>query len=408
MAAIESGAATAGRLSLMKKCLAAALLTLAAASALALAARHWLPERFAAGPTALERPSPLRTDRLTVVYFHTNHRCASCQRLEAWSHAAIAEGFSAELADGRLEWETINFDRPQHRRFADAYQLLAPTVVLVEMHGRAPGRWSTAPQLWSLLDDRPAFVSFLQGEVRRRLDGAPQMQSPAAASWWVGLLLACWLGLQTAISPCPMATNIAAMSFLGRAAGSPRRALLSAALYALGRTTAYVTVAAVLGASLAGQATLSALLRRSVAELLGPVMIAASALMLDLLPLSFSGVEISAEFHARVRRWGLAGAFLVGVLFALSFCPYSAALFFSLIPMISQYGSWLAMPAAYGLATALPVAGLAVVLAVSLHNVGRAVRRMRTVERVTRLAAGWVFLGAGLWLTLGQFCRLPW
>lgn len=407
MAAMSRGAAKEDRPALLQKCLAAALLVLAAASALALLARHWLPDRFAAGPTALERPSPLRTDRLTAVYFHTHERCANCLRLEAWSHAAITEGFPAELADGRLEWETINFDLPQHRRFAAAYQLLAPTVVLVEMHGAAPGRWSAAPQLWNLLDDRPAFASCLQGEVRRRLDGAPLTQSSAAASWWVGLLLASWLGLQTAISPCPLATNIAAMSFLGRAAGSPRRALLSAALYALGRSTAYVAVAAALGASLAGQATLSALLRRSVAELLGPVMIAASALMLNLLPLSFSGVEISPEFHQRVRRWGLAGAFVVGLLFALSFCPYSAALFFSLIPMISQSGSWLAMPAAYGLATALPVAGLAVVLAVSLHNIGRAVRRMRIVERWARLGAGWAFLGVGLWLTLSQFFRLP-
>ena len=383
-----------------RKLLAAVLLALAAASTLWLVVKHVRPRQSASTPTALERSSARQIDRLVVTYFHTNQRCENCRRIEAWSREAVESAFAAQLADGRIEWEVINFDEPQHRHFAAQYQLVAPVLVLVEMHQATPVRHVYAGEVWSLTADKPAFLRYVQGEVRQFQEGREAIREAPFQGYALALLLAGWLGLQTAISPCPLATNIAAISFLGRKLDDRRRALLAGLLYTLGRTLAYVALAAAILAGLGANTGISDFLRRSMAEFLGPILIVIALLMLDLVRPGFSGPEISPEFHRRVERWGLAGALLLGILFALSFCPYSAALFFSLIPLAAQYRSGILLPAVYGVATALPVIVFAAIIALGVRSVGKAFQRLSQFERWTRSIAGLVFLAVGLYFTV--------
>ena len=383
-----------------RKLLAAVLLALAAASTLWLVVKHVRPRQSASTPTALERSSARQIDRLVVTYFHTNQRCENCRRIEAWSREAVESAFAAQLADGRIEWEVINFDEPQHRHFAAQYQLVAPVLVLVEMHQATPVRHVYAGEVWSLTADKPAFLRYVQGEVRQFQEGREAIREAPFQGYALALLLAGWLGLQTAISPCPLATNIAAISFLGRKLDDRRRALLAGLLYTLGRTLAYVALAAAILAGLGANTVISDFLRRSMAEFLGPILIVIALLMLDLVRPGFSGPEISPEFHRRVERWGLAGALLLGILFALSFCPYSAALFFSLIPLAAQYRSGILLPAVYGVATALPVIVFAAIIALGVRSVGKAFQRLSQFERWTRSIAGLVFLAVGLYFTV--------
>jgi cytochrome c biogenesis protein CcdA len=428
---------------MMRNLLATVLLALAAGSALWLVIKHFQPPEPAATSTALERGSARQVDRLVVTYFHTNQRCEKCRRIEAWSREAVESAFAAQLADGRIEWEVINFDEPQHRHLAIEYRLVAPVLVLVEMHEATPMWHSYAGEVWNLIEDKPAFLRYVQGEVRQFQEGreaspflkpeAPakvhnenpnsppippvlKPEAPAKApaeanrpslalqaskqGYWLALLLALWLGLQTAISPCPLATNIAAISFLGRKLDDRRRVFLAGLAYTLGRTLAYVVLAAAILSGLAANANIADFFRRTLAEFLGPILIVIALLMLDLLRPGFSGPEISPAFHRRVERWGLAGAVLLGILFALSFCPYSAALFFSLIPLAAQYRSGIVLPAVYGVATALPVIVFAAIIALSVRSVGKAFARLSQFERYTRWIAGGVFLAGGIYFTI--------
>jgi cytochrome c-type biogenesis protein len=75
------------------------------------------------------------------------------------------------------------------------------------------------------------------------------MNDYAGSAASLGIVTAVWLGLLTSISPCPLASNIAAISYIGRRVGSPRQVMLSGVLYTLGRSLAYVVLGALLVAS---------------------------------------------------------------------------------------------------------------------------------------------------------------
>ena len=221
------------------------------------------------------------------------------------------------------------------------------------------------------------------------------------AAMLVGLGTAFWLGIQTAISPCPMATNIAAVSFIGRRVGSPRRVLLSGLLYALGRVLAYVALAFLLVSSLLASSTVSAWLQRHMYQLLGPVLILIAMFLLEMLTFGFSGSGVGEKVQQRVEKLGIWAALPLGVLFALSFCPLSAILYFGgLIPVAVELNSAVALPALYGVGTALPVIVFAVLIAYSAESVGKAFNMVARFEWWARRITGAVFLAVGIYFSL--------
>ena len=215
------------------------------------------------------------------------------------------------------------------------------------------------------------------------------------------LITAAWLGLLTAVSPCPLATNVAAVGFLGRHAARPRRALAAGAFYVIGRTVCYTVLAAALSMGLLAAAQTSGTLNRVIGLFVGPILIVAGAMMLGLLPApSFGGV--SARLTERLgKRGDFIGATLLGAVFALSFCPSSAAIFFGgLLPLATKSDSVVLVPITYGIATGLPVLVFAGLIAGGSHGVGKLFARVQQVERWLRVATALLLLGVGLYLTL--------
>jgi len=154
------------------------------------------------------------------------------------------------------------------------------------------------------------------------------------SAYVVGVVSALWLGILTSISPCPLATNIAAISYIGRRVGSPRQVLLSGMLYALGRSLAYLALGMLLVASVLSIPQLSLFLQKYMNKLLGPILIVVAMFLLGLIQLNITGPGVSDTMQKRVDALGMWGALVLGILFALTFCPVSAALFFgSLIPL---------------------------------------------------------------------------
>jgi cytochrome c biogenesis protein CcdA len=220
-------------------------------------------------------------------------------------------------------------------------------------------------------------------------------------SFWLAAGSALWLGILTSISPCPLATNIAAVSYVGRQVGSARATLASGALYAAGRTLAYVALGAAAVWSLMSMVAVSSFLQQTFPRLLGPLLIVLGLLLLGLFRVSLPGFGWSERLKSQVDRLGVWGAGLLGIVFALSFCPVSAGLFFGgLVPLATEHGSPLLLPAAFGLGTALPVAAFAVLLAAGVGWLGAALDRVQTIERWARPLTAVVLIGVGVYETL--------
>lgn len=213
---------------------------------------------------------------------------------------------------------------------------------------------------------------------------------------------AVWLGILTSISPCPLATNVAAISYLGRRVDSPRHVLVGGLLYTVGRTVAYVALGFVCVMGLLSMPEVSRFLQRHMNRILGPVLIVAGVFLLEVIRPVLPGLGRRGEkLRERLQSKGVWGAAPLGALFALSFCPVSAALFFgSLVPLAVRFDSPVLFPTLYGAGTALPVVGFAVLVAFGARFVARAFDRLAVVERWARRLTGVVFVVVGIYMTV--------
>lgn len=218
---------------------------------------------------------------------------------------------------------------------------------------------------------------------------------PAAA------LTAIWLGILTAISPCPLATNIAAVSYIGKNAAQTRRVFFSGALYLLGRMTACIVLAVVIVASLLTIPAISNFLQHYMNKALGPVLIIAGMFLLELIRLPAAGGPDTTKLHALAEKNIYVASFTMGLLFALAFCPVSAALFFgSLIPLSVRNHSPIIMPALYGAGTALPVLVFALLAAFGGRYLSNVFNTVTSLEIWARRITGFLFILAGIYFCI--------
>ena len=223
----------------------------------------------------------------------------------------------------------------------------------------------------------------------------------------LGIGSAIWLGILTSISPCPLATNIAAISFIGRRIDNPRAAVATGLLYTVGRTLAYTVLAALLVSSLLSAPLVSHVLQKYMNKILGPLLILVGMLLVGLIEFNVKGSGLATRLGKRVETWGIWSGLALGVVFALSFCPGSAALFFaSLIPLAVKYESAFVLPIVYGAGTALPVLAFAILIVVSTNAVGRAYDRITQFEWWARRITGVLFIGIGLYFCLAFIFRV--
>ena len=217
----------------------------------------------------------------------------------------------------------------------------------------------------------------------------------------LGAASALWLGILTAISPCPMATNVAAISYIGKRLGSPRQVLLGGVLYTVGRTVAYVGLAVLILAGLQSIPRVSTFLQEYMNKVLGPVLIVVGLFLLELIKFGGGGPGVGERLGKKVEGWGLAGALALGVIFALSFCPISAALFFgSLISLAVKYDSRILLPGVFGVGTALPVFAFAVIIGLGVGSLGAAFHKLQRFEWWARRVTGVVFILVGIYYCL--------
>ena len=215
------------------------------------------------------------------------------------------------------------------------------------------------------------------------------------------LLSAFILGLMTAISPCPLTTNITATAFISKNISSKRKVFLSGIIYSLGRAFSYTTIGLILffGAS---KFHIARFLSQNGEKYLGPLLIIIGLIMLNVIRLNFLGKSnFSANLSERFKNKGLLGSFLIGVVFALAFCPYSGALFFGmLIPMTISSIDGLYLPIIFAFGTGLPVIIFAYLLAFAASSISSFYTKITKFEKVMRYVTGVIFILAGLYYVL--------
>jgi len=127
----------------------------------------------AAAATARAK-NQIDTHGRTVVayYFHGNFRCPTCRKLEAFSREAVESGFPEDLKAGRLEWHVINIEEPGNEHFAQDYQLVSKSLVLVGKEDSKETKWKNLQDIWTLVNNKAAFIKYVQTEIRSYLGEA--------------------------------------------------------------------------------------------------------------------------------------------------------------------------------------------------------------------------------------------
>ncbi len=218
---------------------------------------------------------------------------------------------------------------------------------------------------------------------------------------WLAITSAFWLGILTAISPCPLATNITAISFISRNIGNRLGVLMSGLLYTAGRMTAYIVLGAVITAGLLATGEVSRFLQKYMNEILGPVLILLGMVLLGMIGSGKSVTIAGDRIQQKAEKGGIHFAFPLGVIFALSFCPVSAGLFFGgLIPLSLKTSSQIVIPLSYGAGTAVPVIIFAFIIAFGGEMLGNTFNRLTQVETWVRRIAGIIFILAGIYYCL--------
>jgi len=234
---------------------------------------------------------------------------------------------------------------------------------------------------------------------------------------YVGAAL--YLGLLTSISPCPLATNIAAISYVGRKVGDSRWVIAAGFLYTLGRCLLYLALAVLLAVTAMSIPAVSLFLQKYMHLVLAPIFLLLGMFLVGLITIGGGGARMSEGMQKRVDSMGIWGAFLLGVLFAVAFCPTSAAWFFGLValmlgseagaitgvltkvgislPAASLPGATVVLPIVYGIGTGVRVLLVAFLLAYSAKSVGKTYNVLSKVEWWARQITGWVFVLAGVW-----------
>lgn len=220
----------------------------------------------------------------------------------------------------------------------------------------------------------------------------------------VPILTALFLGICSSAGPCTMATNIAAIAYISQRLADRRFALLASLLYSLGRMVSYT----ILGIIIIGIGTEVPAIRNFLEDVgtyvLGPLLLIAGIIMLLAHKISFGGGGRLANWGKKFGERGLWGSFIMGMIFALAFCPYSAVLFFAVtIPLALTVNTGMLLPPMFGIGSGLLVILFGILLMVSVSAVSKWVTNLSKAERVMRILMALIFIGVGIYYIIQAF-----
>lgn len=215
----------------------------------------------------------------------------------------------------------------------------------------------------------------------------------------IASLSALWLGILTSISPCPLATNVATITYISKSTKCPYKTFFAGSLYAFGRMFTYAILGFILVGGLLSVPNVANFLQHSINKFFGPFCILIGLILLNIFKVNFSFGVNHNKARKHLENSNYFGAFLLGIILGLSFGPVSAALFFgSFTPLAIENHSRLILPVIYGLGTCLPVIGFAILLAFFMHKSEELYTRLAKFEVWFTKITGIIFIIAGVYL----------
>ena len=218
----------------------------------------------------------------------------------------------------------------------------------------------------------------------------------------IPLVAAFFIGLLMTFTPCPLATNITAIAFISKKIGDSRHTLLVGTLYALGRMAAYIGLSALIVYAGLNIQSISFFLQEYGEKLIGPFLVIMGILMLEVVDIPLPGGHgWLQKLETYLGDKGYLGGFLLGFVFALALCPFSAVLFFGmLIPIALKNGDAIFVPAVFAIATALPVIIISLVLVKGVNRVSGLMSTVQKMEKWIKWAVAAIFIVVGMYYIL--------
>ncbi|MBK7625688.1 MAG: sulfite exporter TauE/SafE family protein [Bacteroidales bacterium] len=216
-------------------------------------------------------------------------------------------------------------------------------------------------------------------------------------------LTAVLLGLMTAISPCPLATNITAIGFISRDLEDRNRVFYNGLFYTLGRAISYTLIPLIIFIG-ADQFKFSGFFQRYGEKIMGPLLLIIGVFMLDFIRINFPGLSGLISRMETRKSWRYIDALLLGMVFALAFCPYSGVLYFGmLVPMTVVSSSGLYLPVLFAIATGIPVILFAWLLAYTVSGIGGIYNKIKIFEKWFRRVIAVLFMIVGIYYIIRVF-----
>ncbi len=215
----------------------------------------------------------------------------------------------------------------------------------------------------------------------------------------IPIVAAFFIGLMTAISPCPLATNITAIAYTSKRIDNSKHTIMVGLIYTLGRMLTYVLIASAIVWLGINTQSIALFLQKYGGKILGPLLLVIGIVMLDIIKFKFLKTNDKMnKLKEKLSKKGFLGSFLLGAIFALAFCPFSAVLFFGmLIPLALKAGDGLIIPSVFAFATGLPVIIFSIMLVKSVSKLGKVMDKVQTFELWMRRAVAGVFIIAGIY-----------
>jgi len=225
------------------------------------------------------------------------------------------------------------------------------------------------------------------------MDFLTNLLDNSSMPWMTALLL----GLMTAISPCPLATNITAVGYISKDLENRNRVFFNGLSYTLGRAITYTLIPLIIYFG-ADQFKFSGFFQRYGEKIIGPLLLLIGIFMLDVIRINFPGFGRLSEKMEKRKTWRFIDALLLGIVFALAFCPYSGVLYFGmLVPLTLSTTSGLYLPVIFAIATGIPVIIVAWVLAYTVSGIGGVYNKIKIFELWFRRVIALVFIIIGVY-----------
>lgn len=224
-------------------------------------------------------------------------------------------------------------------------------------------------------------------------------------SYNIPILTSFLIGILTSISPCPLATNITAIAYISKDIKNTKTVLLNGLYYTLGRAFSYTFLSLIIYFGISSF-QISTFFKNFSNSFLSPILILIGLFMFNIIRLSTGGKKIASSnfinnFQKYLSTKGYLGSFLLGILFAIGFCPYSAIMFFAvIIPLILKSKEGILLSPFFALGTSLSVILFSFIIAFSANKIGHTFNKIKKFEYFIRKFVAAIFICVGVYFLL--------